>query len=313
MSLLVSVVMPVYNQEKYLAETIEGVLNQSFCDFEFLVVDDGSTDGSAEIIREYAARDKRIIPFFRNNAGKCVATNNLVTIAKGKYCAFLDADDVMLPDRLELQVAFHLAKPEIDASSGHCYYINERSHLLGKQYYPGLRTPDECRKVQESKLLINCAFTALMVARKAFLELGGLRSEYAPCEDFDFVNRLIEKQYILVIMQNTLMKYRIHASAVTVRQPMHMFDKIGWVYYNSTLRRSGQSEISFESFVRIIKEEHRWKRLNRKMFHYSMLYFRRAGFSLMSKKYLLFLKQITLALLFSPKYVFVKLVRIKVV
>ena len=311
MSLLVSVVMPVYNQEKYLAETIESVLNQSFCDFEFLIVDDGSTDESAQIIRSYAAQDKRIIPFFKNNAGKCVATNNLVTIAKGKYCALLDADDVMLPDRLERQVAFHLANPEIDASSGHCYYINEKSRMLGRQYYPGLETPEECRKLQENRYVINCAFTALMVARKVFLELVGLRSEYTPCEDFDFVNRLIEKKYILVIMQNTLMKYRIHPTAVTVRQPMHMFDKIGWVYHNSALRRSGQSEVTFEGFVRKINEEHLLKRLKIKMFHYSMFYFRKAVFSLMSKNYLHFCKQITLALLLSPKYVFVKLVRLR--
>src|SRR3712207_5201276 len=97
---LVSVILPVYNQEKYVAETIESVLAQTFREFEFIILDDGSTDNSALIIRQYAAQDSRIIPLFQSNSGRCVATNNAVSAARGPWCALLDADDVMLPDRL---------------------------------------------------------------------------------------------------------------------------------------------------------------------------------------------------------------------
>ncbi|HEX9152619.1 MAG TPA: glycosyltransferase family A protein, partial [Flavobacterium sp.] len=103
---LVSVIMPVYNQEQYLIETIESVLAQTLKDFEFIILDDGSTDQSAQIIRRYAELDKRINAFFYSNSGKCVSTNFLVNQAKAKYCAFLDADDVMLPERLERQISF---------------------------------------------------------------------------------------------------------------------------------------------------------------------------------------------------------------
>ena len=118
---LLSVILPVYNQEKYVAETIESVLSQTFADFELLLHD----DGSAAIIRRYAAQDARIWASFAPNVGKCGVTNRLVEQAQGQWCAFLDADDVMLPERLEKQVAFHRAHPDLDATSCHCQYINE--------------------------------------------------------------------------------------------------------------------------------------------------------------------------------------------
>ncbi|OWP61292.1 glycosyl transferase, partial [Hymenobacter amundsenii] len=120
---LISVILPVYNQEKFVAETIESVLSQRFTDFELLLHDDGSTDGSAAIIRNYAGRDARIRASYGPNAGKCAATNQLVEQARGEWCAFLDADDVMLPERLGTQLAYHQAHAEVDASSCHCHYI----------------------------------------------------------------------------------------------------------------------------------------------------------------------------------------------
>ena len=116
MSPLVSVILPVYNQEKYIAETIESVLNQTYNRFELLILDDGSTDGSAQIINEYAGRDNRITTFFEKNAGRSNATNTLAHRASGQFLALLDADDLMEPNRLERQIAFHLTNPGIEAS-----------------------------------------------------------------------------------------------------------------------------------------------------------------------------------------------------
>jgi glycosyltransferase involved in cell wall biosynthesis len=136
----ISVVLPVYNQENYVAQTIESVLSQTFADFELLVHDDGSTDGSAAIIRRYAAQYARIRASFAPNAGKCEATNRLVEQAQGQWCAFLDADNVMLPERLEKQVAFHRAHPDVDTTSYYFQYINEYGQHLSNQRHPGLRT-----------------------------------------------------------------------------------------------------------------------------------------------------------------------------
>ena len=116
MAPLVSVIMPVYNSEKFVAEAIDSVLGQTFTDFEFLIVDDGSTDGSGKIIQDCADRDPRI-RFFQHpeNRGESAARNTAMEPAAGKYVTGMDSDDVSLPQRLEMQVAFLEAHPDIGA------------------------------------------------------------------------------------------------------------------------------------------------------------------------------------------------------
>ena len=310
MSCSVSVILPVYNQEKYIAEAIDSVLSQTYTDFEFLILDDGSTDNSAVIIREYAEKDSRIQAFYEANAGKSAATNNLVSKAAGTWCAFMDADDVMLPDRLARQMAFHHDNPEIDASSSHCHYINQQGNMFGIQRHAHLKDVAACKRVLIDNEIIMCAFTALMTSKKAYVESGGLRPELVVCEDFEFFNRLIEKGFILVIMQEVLMKYRIHPSAVTVKKPMLIFDMITYVETCIKLRRSSRPEISFKEFMGTRENESWLSRLNRKRTNYSRIFFRNAGFTMMSKQYFSSLWQLSTALILSPEYVIKKVVNL---
>ncbi|MBC7888339.1 MAG: glycosyltransferase [Ferruginibacter sp.] len=304
---LASVILPVYNQEKYLEETIESILHQSFQDFELIILDDGSTDHSAQIIRQYAKKDSRIRAYFQDNEGKSLATNTLVNKAGGEWCFFLDADDVMLPERLERQVAFHRANPLVNASSSHCYYINEKGNSFGTQRYPGLSTIAEYKLEIASGEFITCAYTGLMVSRKVFIETGGLRKKFEPCEDFEFFNRLAEQGFILLIIPEVLMKYRIHAGSITVRNPFRVLDTIIYVCHCIRLRRTGKPEISFEQFMTLREGDSWWTKLNRLRFNYSMVLFRNAGIAILSKRYLSFVLQITGSLVLSPGYVLKKL------
>lgn len=302
----ITVVLPVYNQEKFIAETIESVLNQTYVDFELLIMDDGSIDGSARIIDEYSSKDNRISTFFQKNSGRCIATNNIIEKARGKWCALLDADDVMLPNRLEKQVAFHMSNPDVDASSCHCYYINENGNVLGEQRHPYLKTIEEYKSVSKTKVLVQCAITGLFISKKVFLEAGGLKSQYWPCDDFEFFNRLIEKEYILLVQQQVLMKYRIHAQAITVNKPLHTYDVTGYVMKCIELRRSGKFEITFNEFTALRAKDAWWVKLNRRRYNYSQIFFRNAAISMMSKKYLIFSMQVLTASLLDPNYVYRK-------
>jgi glycosyltransferase involved in cell wall biosynthesis len=303
---LVSVILPVYNQEKHIGETISSILNQSFSDFELLILDDGSTDNSALIIRGLAAGDKRIQAYYRGNAGKSLATEFLVNLATGEWCIFLDADDVMLPLRLEKQVAFHRANPGIDASSCHCYYINEKGNMFGTQRYPGLSTIAEFKQAVANREFITCAFTGMMVSTKVFVATGGLKKKYEPCEDFEFFNRLAEQGYILLIIPEVLMKYRIHPAAITVKKPILVLDTIMYIKHCIHERRNGKPEISFEAFKAIQDSYSWWKKFNRQRFNYSMIFFRSAGFAMLSKRYLFFILHISRSIILSPNYVFKK-------
>lgn len=93
MNPIVSVIMPVYNSALYLPEAIQCILNQSFAEWELILIDDGSTDGSSTICDEYAEKDKRIVVIHQENSGMCAARNKAITLAKGKYIAFMDNDD----------------------------------------------------------------------------------------------------------------------------------------------------------------------------------------------------------------------------
>jgi glycosyltransferase involved in cell wall biosynthesis len=98
---LVSVIMPVYNAKNYVSQAIESVLNQTLKDFEFILIDDGSTDGSASICEKYAGQDVRVRFIHQTNKGLCAARNQGLELAQGEYVAFIDHDDVYLPDLLE--------------------------------------------------------------------------------------------------------------------------------------------------------------------------------------------------------------------
>ena len=107
MSELVSIITPCYNSEKFIEECITSVLNQSYQNWEMLIVDDNSSDNSSILIKSYSKQDDRIKPIFLNdNLGPAMARNKAISIAKGKYIAFLDSDDIWLPKKLEIQINF---------------------------------------------------------------------------------------------------------------------------------------------------------------------------------------------------------------
>jgi glycosyltransferase involved in cell wall biosynthesis len=101
---LVSVIMPAYNAEKFIAESIESVIAQSYNNWELLVVDDGSTDNSKRIIKDFCKKDERIKYFYQPNSKPGRARNSALKRASGRYVAFLDADDVWLSEKLKVQL-----------------------------------------------------------------------------------------------------------------------------------------------------------------------------------------------------------------
>ncbi len=120
----VSIIMSHYNNEQFIRRAVESILNQTYKDFEFLICDDGSTDNSLSIIKEYAAKDSRIkILENGENKGISYSRNRLYAIARGKYAAIMDSDDYSEPTRLEKQVAYMEAHPEITVVSSQAGYI----------------------------------------------------------------------------------------------------------------------------------------------------------------------------------------------
>lgn len=134
---LVSVIMPAYNVEKYISQAIESILNQTYKNFEFIIVDDASTDNTWKIIQKYKKKDKRIIIIQNKiNVNVSQSLNTAIKITKGKYIARMDADDWSYPYRLEKQVKFMEKNPKVVISGGTMLVCDKNLKLIYKRSYP---------------------------------------------------------------------------------------------------------------------------------------------------------------------------------
>ena len=134
---LVTIYMPVYNAIPYLSQAIDSILNQSFSNFEFIIVDDASTDNSWKIIKSYAKKDSRIIAIKNQiNLGVSLTSNIAISKARGKFLARMDADDISFTDRIENQVNFLNKNPKVVAIGGQCVVIDENNNIIGNKNFP---------------------------------------------------------------------------------------------------------------------------------------------------------------------------------
>lgn len=129
--------MPVFNAAKFLDQSIQSILNQTFSDFEFIIIDDASTDNSWKIIKSYAKKDSRIIALKNHiNLGVSLTSNIAISKARGKFLARMDADDISFNDRIEKQVKFLIKNPQVVAVGGQCVVIDEFDNIIGNKNFP---------------------------------------------------------------------------------------------------------------------------------------------------------------------------------
>ncbi len=179
----VSVVTSVYNGEPYFERAIPGILAQTYDDFEFILVDDGSSDGSLDKLRELAGRDRRVRVFAPGRLGAAAAYNYGVAQATGEYIARQDFDDRSYPDRLRLQVAFLDAHPEVGIVGGSYLLVDERR---GERY---VRLPptEHAAIILAMARYVPVAHTTATFRRRAWSEAGG----------YPLVNNLIDLRFYL--------------------------------------------------------------------------------------------------------------------
>lgn len=203
--------MPVRNAGAYLAPALASVLAQTFTDFELIIVNDGSTDNSWEIIEARAQEDSRIRAFRQAGQGLVPTLNRGLAKAKGRYLARMDSDDICLPQRLESQVAELDARPGLGVVGCAVLTINQQGEIIGQQTYPhgqGLQ-----KRLLRGSLLCH---PAVMGRTELFRQAGGYRAYYQHCEDYDLWLRLSA----LAELDNLtapLLLYRVHKGSVTSR------------------------------------------------------------------------------------------------
>lgn len=210
-----SVAMSVYNGERFLAAAIDSVLAQTWRDFEFLILDDGSTDGTARILADAAAGDPRIRVIARENCGLIASLNELVEAARAPIIARMDADDICEQDRFARQLAFLADHPEIGVVGTATHDIDEAGRPWTGQSAPFEADHDAivARLVHGGTSLCH---SATMFRRAVVVAAGGYRPAFRHCEDLDLWLRLSRTTRLANIME-PLLQYRRSAVQVSSR------------------------------------------------------------------------------------------------
>ena len=204
----ISVIMPAYNAEKYIKEAMDSILNQTYGDFEFIVLNDCSRDRTEEIILSY--EDDRIV-YVKNeqNMGVAATLNKGLGLAKGDYIARMDADDISMPERFAQQVAALDANPKLAVLGTNTEIFNENGTICTGW---SATNPDQMKV----DLLFSCglAHPSVMMRRQVIQAMGGYDLEFEGMEDYDLWCRVAEEHDVSTLPQ-ILFRYRVHGAQVT--------------------------------------------------------------------------------------------------
>lgn len=234
---LVSVVMVVRNVSQFLAEAIESILAQTFTDFEFIILDFGSTDRSKAIASDYAARDNRIRLHEIPIAGLVPARNAACSLAKGQYIAIQDADDISMPERLRWEVEFMQKHPDFGLIGGAAQWVDAQARPLWTLEFP---TSDREIKLA---LTTRCPFshTAVLMRRDAFVAVGGYRAAFTASHDYDLFLRISEHFHCANLNQ-AVVKYRLHPDQISVGKRRHQTLCVAAARASAAFRKNGNPD-----------------------------------------------------------------------
>lgn len=198
----VSLLMPVFNQERFVKKAIKSILNQTFTDFEFLIIDDSSNDSTLKILKSF--KDKKI-KVFKNikQLGLAKCLNFLIKKAKGKYIVRMDGDDISAKDRLKVQVELLDKNPQIALVGSWAEVIDANGNIIGQ-----FKHPTKYSKIRDVILSYNpFIHPSVCFRKKIFNSIGGYNEELFYSQDYDLFLRMVEK-YKSVNLPRFLLKFR---------------------------------------------------------------------------------------------------------
>ncbi|HAT89235.1 MAG TPA: cell wall biosynthesis glycosyltransferase [Roseburia sp.] len=244
---LVSIVIPLYNHEKFIGQAIEGILNQTYQTWELIIIDDGSKDNSVKVAKKY--KDARITLIEQENAGAHNAINRGLKMAKGEYLAILNSDDVYEKNRFEIMIAEMEKNPEIGFMCSYITVINDEGKKLGvKEGWKNMESwqvphPElsfkQSNDFKKNLLMTNFTSTTsnFLIRRSLYEKIGGMRNlRFA--HDWDFALRAAEVTECKMI-EKPLMQYRVHNSNTISSNRKWMLFEIAWMWATNIKRFYG--------------------------------------------------------------------------
>jgi glycosyltransferase involved in cell wall biosynthesis len=237
----VTVLLPVYNGADTLPQALESILRQRHGDFELLVIDDASSDGSADVIQEFARRDSRVAPVVHTqNAGLASTLNEGLARARYELVARMDQDDEALQDRLGTQLAFLEERPDVAAAGSSVYHMGSQ-----RQYDRLVQVPLEHDEIVARLVHENCMYhPTIMLRRSVVLDEGGYRGAFKNAEDYDLWLRLA-RRHRLANVAAPLLRYRFSVGGMTLGRK---WDQL--FYFHLAQAAGGDPDVSLEEAER---------------------------------------------------------------
>jgi len=228
---LLSVVMSVYNEEEYLKKSIESILDQTFTDFEFIIINDGSTDKTQNILENYVHKDDRVkLLINERNLGLAKSLNRGIEIARGKYVARMDAGDISHPERFQKQVEFLEKNENVYILGTWAYWINENKEIVGESRFP---VAVDCTNVFRSGGAIH---PSIMVRKELFQRIGLYNEKYDISLEFELYMRTLKSSFSIANIPEFLISVMHRDTGMTFNHlkttQLHQFEiKLSYLPY----------------------------------------------------------------------------------
>ena len=202
----VSIIIPAFNAASVIAETLVSVMNQTFTDFEVLIVDDGSNDNTVDVAKTFCVADARFQLITSNHAGLSATRNIGIKQSRGEWIAFVDADDIWLPEKLARQMETVGERSEVDLSFTNYHFWDGTHVLRTRTFYEGMSAKNEILP----RLIERCTYlvSAVIVRADLFKRVGGFDVTLPCCEDWDLWLRMAESGMTVAGIETPLVHYR---------------------------------------------------------------------------------------------------------
>lgn len=256
----VSVIMAVYNGQRFLGEAIDSILSQTHERLEFIIVDDGSTDETPGMLAEYARRDPRIQVVSQTNQDQPASLNTALRLARYEWVAVIDHDDVSLPERLETQLRTVVDAPEIRVLGTSAIDVTVDGAEIGFRT-PSPSSIDEFRQLRDTGGWIGLVHPSALMHRETIIGLGGYDPQFGAAADSELWSRVAD-HHIVLSLPVPLVRYRVHTESMSFTRFFEQQHAVRWLRSRQTARWRQEPPPTSEQFLRSQRGLRSWRGVN---------------------------------------------------